>query len=64
VGRSDQRGDLPPPDEALFAQLYDDVLFFSPFADDLRAYPGYKSADEILAAVRATDAALRDADCR
>lgn len=51
--------DMTPGEEAAFARLFDEVLFYSPFPRDRAKYPGYRSEEEIIAAARAAVLALR-----
>jgi hypothetical protein len=43
--------DLSAHEDTVLGQLFDEVVLYSPFPDDRARYPGYRSEEDVLAAV-------------
>ncbi|TPG41941.1 hypothetical protein EAH89_28250 [Roseomonas nepalensis] len=54
------RAQLSQPQEAIFRALFDDVIVFSLFKDELAAIPIYRSEDQIRKAAQVAWQKLRD----
>jgi hypothetical protein len=52
------RGALTPAESAVFGRLFDEVVYFSPFAEERAQVPNYRSEEQIRAAARAAEADL------
>jgi hypothetical protein len=52
------RSKLSPDEQAVFGGLFDQVALYSPFEDELKSIPIYKSAGQIKAAVIAARSTL------
>ena len=52
------RSELSPPEHTVFADLFGKVVLYSPFRQDLHAYPAYRSAEQIRQAVATAQSAL------
>ena len=55
------RDELPPQEASAFSELFDRVVWFSPYAAERREIPNYLSEEEIAKAVDAADTRLRPA---
>lgn len=52
---------LTPSEERVFRGLFDEVVWYSPFPDERREIPNYKSEEQIRAAAMRTADELRTA---
>jgi len=55
------RHELTPREKAVFGQLFDQVVYYSPFPDERAQIPNYKSEDDIIQAARDAEALLHHA---
>jgi len=55
------RDELTPKEEAVFGRLFDQVVYYSPFAEERAKVPNYKSEEQILQAARDAEAHLQHA---
>ena len=55
------RHELTPTEEAVFGQLFDQVVYYSPFPEERAQIPNYTSEEQILRAARDAEALFRHA---
>src|SRR4051812_32518767 len=53
------RRELTPRENAAFERLFNEVVYFSPFAEERATVPNYRSEDQIRDAARTAEAELR-----
>jgi hypothetical protein len=55
------RNELTPTEEVVFRQLFEQVVYYSPFPEERAQIPNYKSKEQILEAGREAEILLRHA---
>ena len=55
------RHELTPTEETVFGQLFDQVIYYSPFPQERAQIPNYRSEEQIIQAAREADGLLREA---
>jgi hypothetical protein len=55
------RHELTPREEAIFGQLFNQVVYYSPFPEERAQIPNYRSEGQILQAARDAEALLQHA---
>jgi hypothetical protein len=52
------RQELTPKEEAVFGELFEQVIYYSPFPEERAKIPNYRSEEQILQAAREAEARL------